>query len=55
MSRKEEIKFTTLLRICTDETPSMVGRTAGTVAILERFICLYASCRDISCKMCGQN
>ena len=40
MSRKSAIKFTKLLRICTDGAPSITVRTAETVAILE-----------ISCKM----
>ena len=35
MSRKSAIKFTTLLGICTDGAPSMIGRTAGQV--LRRF------------------
>ena len=37
MFRKSVIKFTTLLRVCTDGALSMIGRSAGTVALLERF------------------
>ena len=38
MSRKSAIKFTALLHVCTDGVPSMIGRTAGTVALRERFL-----------------
>ena len=37
MSRKSAIKFTKLLRVCTDGVPSMIGRTAGTVALMKGF------------------
>ena len=38
MSRESAITFTTLLRVSTDGASSMIGRTAGTVALLERFL-----------------
>ena len=38
MSRMSAIKFTMPLRVSTDEASSMIGRTAGTVALLEEFL-----------------
>ena len=38
MPRKSVIKFTNLSHICTDGAPSMIGRTAATVALLERLL-----------------
>ena len=38
MSRNSAIKFSKLLRVCNDGAPSMIGRTAGTGAIHERFL-----------------
>ena len=36
MSRKSVIIFAELLRVSNGGAPSMIGRTAGTVALLER-------------------
>ena len=38
MSRKSAIKFTNILRVVTDGAASMIGRTAGTVVLIERFL-----------------
>ena len=38
MSRKSANKFTQFLCVCTDGAKLMIGRTAGTVALLERFL-----------------
>ena len=37
MTRKSAIKFTKLIRVCIYGAPSMIGKTAGTVALLERY------------------
>ena len=38
MLRKSAIKFIKLLCVCTNGGLSMIGRTAGTFALLERFL-----------------
>ena len=38
MSRKSAIKFTKLFRVCTNGAPSMIDVSAGTEALLERFL-----------------
>ena len=37
MSRKSAIKFATFIRVCTDGTPSLFVKSAGTVALLELY------------------
>ena len=38
MSMETAITLTNLLHVCTDGAPSMIGRTAGTVALLDGFL-----------------
>ena len=38
LSNKSVIKFTCLLRVCIDGARPIIGRTAGTVALRERYL-----------------